>query len=409
MLTPYIKAKNEMLKAAKKGSSSVENITLSETNNRFLAQNITSNENFPSYNNSAMDGIAVKYNTTENATEDSPCWFEIIDKIAAGDNALVDNSNKNTAVKIMTGAPIPKGFDAIIPVEKIQEKDNKVAVFSPVKQYANIRFAGEDIKTSQMLLNKGTRINSQKIMALASLGANDIEVFKKIPTLIISTGKELAEKNIDPQFQIRDCNTPFLMESLKNDFSISSKHIKITSDSDEEFIKIIKSQIAQDTPPRIIISTGAVSAGEYDFIPRSLKTIGANIIWHKVAIRPGKPTLFAILPNGSYYFGLPGNPGSVASGYHFFVTPFISSLYSIPQKKRTYAKLDNDIELQKPLTFFLRGILSTNDLGELIVNIPKAQASFMVSPMITSNTWVQLDGTLKQFKKGDIVRVYPFE
>ncbi|WP_150467180.1 molybdopterin molybdotransferase MoeA [Francisella sp. SYW-9] len=409
MLTPYIKAKSQILEIAQKDNSPTESVALSKVNRRFLANDIIANENFPSYDNSAMDGIAVKYESTKNATDDSPCWFEIIDIIAAGDNTFINNPNKNTAVKIMTGAPIPEGFDAVIPVENIQEKDNKAAVFSPVKQYANIRFAGEDIKTSQILLEKGTRINSQKIMALASFGIDNIEVFKNLPSLIISTGKELAEGNIDSSFQIRDCNAPFLRESLNSDFGINSQHIRITSDSDQEFIEIIKSQIAQEIPPKIIISTGAVSAGEYDFIPRSLKAIGANIIWHKVAIRPGKPTLFAILPNGSYYFGLPGNPGSVASGYNFFVHPFISLLYSIPQKNPTYAILDNDIKLQKPLTFFLRGVLSTNDLGELRVSIPKAQASFMVSPMLASNTWVQLDGTLKQFKKGDVVEVFPFE
>ncbi|MED7789120.1 molybdopterin molybdotransferase MoeA [Francisella sp. 19X1-34] len=408
MLTPYIKARNEILEIAKQDSSLIENVTLSKANHKFLAKDITANENFPSYDNSAMDGIAVKFDITKNATKDSPCWFEIIDTIAAGDNTLINNSNENTAVKIMTGAPIPEGFDAVIPVENIQEKDNKAAVFSPVKQYANIRFAGEDIKTSQLLLKKGTRINSQKIMALASLGVNNIEVFKSIPSLIISTGKELAESNIDSRFQVRDCNAPFLKESLETDFGIASEHIRLTSDSDEEFIDIIKSQIAQETPPKIIISTGAVSAGEYDFIPRSLKAIGANIIWHKVAIRPGKPTLFAILPNGSYYFGLPGNPGSVASGYNFFVHPFISLLYSITPKEPTYAILDNDIRLHKPLSFFLRGTLSTNSSGELIVSTPKAQASFMVSPMLTSNTWIKLDGAIKQFNKGDIVQVFPF-
>ena len=280
------------------------------------AASITSEETVPPFNNSAMDGFAVRACDVANA----PVKLNVEGSTAAGDRP---DEGQNGAWEIMTGAPVPNAYDTVVRIEDIyvlssndagHPKEILVNVAAKIKQ--NIRDAGEDFSIGDAALSAGDSINSEHIMALATLGIEEIEVHSKPSVAIISTGKELVDdpsKKLQPG-QIRNSNAPYLLATLAS-AGIDADYAGTIHDEVDVFEEKIKHLLESDT--NIIISTGAVSMGRYDFIPDSLRKLGAEILFHKVAIRPGKPILFAKFTNGTFYFGLPGNPVSAAVGLRF--------------------------------------------------------------------------------------------
>jgi len=396
------------------GSLETETIDILQANNRTLAQEIKSPISLPSYHNSAMDGYALRSHETQGASSDHPIWLQPTQCIAAGDKPDSETKNiKSHTMEIMTGAPVPDLFDCVIPVENVllseDKSSNEIGIINPISNGSNIRYKGEDITQGDILLSKGEQINSSRMMTLTGVGIKKIEVFKKPNLLVLATGKELAvDQPLDTKFLINDCNSPFLYTSLSNQYSCDVRVDHILSDTDEEFIKFMNDELSNEQCPDIIISTGAVSAGKFDFIPRSLALMGANIIFHKVAIRPGKPILFAVLPNGTFYFGLPGNPSAVASGLRFFVYPLLRKLNHLPSEKPIYAELDQDLSLQKPLCFFQKSFHYIDENGISRVKILTGQASFMIKPMLQANAWVMLEFAPLSIQKNTLVAVYKF-
>ena len=406
---------NEALELILKHSQALletETVEIMQSHGRILAEKLYAPISLPSYNNSAMDGYALCTEETLLATPENPICFKQTECVAAGELPETPDYAPLNTIEIMTGAPVPDHFDAVVPIENIKKPivhhSNMVGITAPLKIGANIRYQGEDIQEGNLLLSEGDEITPQKIMTLTGVGIQNISVFKKPNVLVLSTGKELAvNQPLDTNFLIHDCNSPFLQSSLQNKNACNVKVDHILSDTDEEFTTFMQTQLAHKNCPNIIISTGAVSAGKYDFIPRSLKRIGAEIIFHKAAIRPGKPILFAILPNGAFYFGLPGNPSAAASGLRFFVAPLIRQLNKIPREKPIYAYLDQTHTLKKSLCFFLKAHHYIDEKGISRVTILPGQASFMISPMLQANAWVKIDETPSTTPHDTLVAVYP--
>lgn len=400
----------EALALILENQQSLENeyIDITHTLKRVLAEDLYAPFSLPSYDNSAMDGYALRAEETKDASLENPVWFEQIDCVGAGEYLQPVSHTPKTVIEIMTGAPMPAHCNAVIPVEKTLKSDcNKIGVIQPLKVGENIRYQGEDIQKNAFLLVKGEVINAQRLMTLTGLGFRKLPVFKKLNILVLSTGKELVVNTpADARYQLYDCNSPFLQASLFNTFQCEVTLDHLFSDTDEEFSIFIAKQIAHENCPRIIISTGAVSAGKYDFIPRSLKKLGAHIVFHKVAIRPGKPILFAVLPNGTLYFGLPGNPSAVAAGFRFFVYPLLRQLNAMPAEQPIYAKLEQTITLQAPLCFFQKAKLYFDDKGCACVKILPGQASFMISPMLEANAWVMIENGPLTIEKNTLVPVF---
>lgn len=367
---------------------------------KIAAEDVKSPIQVPSFRNSAMDGFAVCAVQLAAATEQNPITLKIAAAIAAGDDvAATDASN---AAQIMTGAVIPEPYDAIVPVELAAIDGGMVTFSRPARMGDHVRLPGEDVRKGQCVLRRGEVITAEAIMLLSALGIADAAIAQMPRLHILSTGNEITDDYTAPLqgAQIYNSNAPYLLAAAQQQ-GLEARYEGIVRDEPALF----ESRIAAVKEPAIIISTGAVSRGVWDFIPESLKKMGATIHFHRVNIRPGKPVLFATLPNGSFYFGLPGNPISAAIGFTFFVMPLVRALQGRPEPLPLVATLDNSFTKKGDFRQFLKSELWLDDAGSLRVRIADGQESFKISPMAANNVWVVLDEARTDAKAGERVPV----
>lgn len=403
---------DEALKLISKNASALdsETISLSEANGRILSQDITSPISVPTFDNSAMDGYAVNAEDLAGASAKTPIQLKLIGLTAAGDDISEVKKTKMTAWKIMTGAPVPEGYDAIIPVENTELLDEgnnaqQVCCISSPTKGVHIRSSGEDFIKGDIILANNQYINANKIMALASLGVDKIKVIKKPNIAVFSTGKELIDDlsvELNPG-QIYNSNMPYILEYLK-DLPVNAYNAGTNYDEVELYQKALQKELDKKT--QIIISTGAVSMGDFDFIPQTIIKMGGEIIFHKSKIRPGKPVLFARFPNGTFYFGLPGNPISATIGLRFFVSHLIRLMINMPAEKPLKAKLINDKQKKKGFTTILKSHAKIDTSATLTVEIMPGQESFKIHPLLDANGWVVLDESMESANSNDLVDYY---
>ena len=382
-----------------------EYIKSSEGLNRVCASNIHSNVNYPSTNNSSFDGYAVNSSDTKEIKKKIPQAFRIIGSIPAGKKPLKKKIKKFDAVEIMTGGIIPEGFDTVIPIEKINfYPNNKIKKFilvkERIKKYNNVRFEGSDYKKKQLIIKKGTIIQPNHILALKTLGVNKIKVKKKLNILFFSSGNEISNSDKIPSWKVRNSNS-YYIKSLKNNFLFNFKNGGILRDHHQKYFntkinKILKSKID------IIITSGAVSAGKFDYIPNVIKKFKTSHYFKSVKIRPGKPILFAKIKQKAI-FGLPGNPISSAACFRFFVYPYIQNILSLRPEKPIKALLKNSFNKKNNLTRFIKSKLNTTQNGKLEVELLPGQESFRINPFVRSNIWTVLPQGQSKFKKGEII------
>ena len=393
----------------KKGIIKIKSESILSVNslNRVASSNIYSKFNYPSGDNAAFDGYAIKSSDTKNINKNKSKAFKIIGSIAAGKKPFKKRIKKFEAVEIMTGGIIPKGFDTIIPIEQINfypnNKNRKfILIDKKIVKFNHVRFAGSDYKKNELVIKKNTIILPNHILALKTLGIKNINVKKKINILFFSTGNEISNNDTIPNWKVRNSNIHYI-KNLSENFLFNFKNGGILRDNDD---KIFKSKINKMLNSRIdiIVTSGAVSAGKYDFIPNVIKSFKLSNYFKSVAIRPGRPVLFAkIKYKQKVIFGLPGNPMSSAACFRFFVYPYISSLLGLNDERPIKAILKNNFIKKKSFTRFAKSKLSTTKNGKIKVEILKGQESFRIKSFIKSNIWTLLPAGKVKFKKGEIV------
>ena len=384
-----------------------EKIKSIDSLNRAASKNIYSTVNYPSGDNAAFDGYAINSSHTKNIKKNSPQKFKILGLVAAGNRPYKKKIKKFDAIEIMTGGIIPKGFDTIIPIEQIvffPNKNNKkyILINKKIKSYNHVRFAGSDYKKKEIVIKKNTIIQPNHILALKTLGIKNIIVKKKINILFFSTGNEISDNDNIPDWKVRNSNSHYI-KNLNNNFLFNFKNGGILRDNHE---KKFKSQIIKmlNSKIDIIITSGAVSAGKFDFVPNIIKSFTLSDYLKSVAIRPGKPILFAkIKGKQKVIFGLPGNPMSSAACFRFFVYPYIENILGLSNEKPLKAILKNDFLKKKNFTRFAKSKLNTTKNGKLEVEILKGQESFRIRSFVKSNIWALLPAGKNRFKKGEIV------
>ena len=390
----------------KKATIKIKDEDIKSTNslNRVVSKNVYSGINYPSGDNAAFDGYAINSNDTKNIKKNSPKKFKIIGLIAAGNKPFKKKIKKYDTVEIMTGGIIPKGFDTIIPIEKIIFYQNKknILIDGKITKFNHVRFAGSDFKKKEIVVKKNTVIQPNHILAFKTLGIKNITVKKKINILFFSTGNEISNNDNIPSWKVRNSNSHYI-KNLNENFLFNFKDGGILKDNQEN---IFKSKISKMLNSRIdiIITSGAVSAGKFDFIPDIVKKFKLSSYFKSVAIRPGKPVLFARIKNKQkVIFGLPGNPMSSAACFRFFVYPYIANVMGIREEKPINAILKNDFFKKKNFTRFAKSKLNTTKNGKNEVEILKGQESFRIKSFVKSNIWVVLPAGKSKFKKGQIV------
>mgnify|MGYP001181119306 CR=1 FL=1 len=384
-----------------------EDIKSTNSLNRVVSENVYSTINYPSGDNAAFDGYAINSRDTKNIEKGLSKKFKIIGLIAAGNKPFKKKIKKYDTVEIMTGGIIPKGFDTIIPIEQIifsPHKQNKKYILIDGKKtkYNHVRLAGSDFKKKEIVVKKNTIIQPNHILAFKTLGIKNIKVKKKINILFFSTGNEISNSDTIPSWKVRNSNSHYIKNLCQN-FLFNYKDGGILKDKHEN---VFKSKITKtlNSKTDIIISSGAVSAGKFDFVPNVIKNFSLSDYFKSVAIRPGKPVLFAKFKDKQKaFFGLPGNPMSSAACFRFFVYPYIVNLLNLDEEVPIKAILKNTFTKKKNFVRFAKSKLSTTKNGRIEVEILKGQESFRIKSFVKSNIWALLPAGKSQFKKGEIV------
>ena len=378
--------------------------------NRVSAKNIFSPTNYPAGNNTAFDGYAVNSRETIGLSNKNKKKFKILKTIAAGDNPKIKNVKKYSSVEIMTGALIPKHFDTVIPVEKINYYPNKknpkfIIIEKKITKNNHVRFAGSDYKKGEKIVSAGEIINSSHILAFKSLGVERIVVKKKPVVVFYSTGNEISEKTNIPDWKVRNSNSHYIKSLSKNLFFDFIDGGILRDKDDKLFKKLINKNFKSKYD--IVITNGAVSAGKFDFVPRIIKEFKLSKYFKGVAIRPGKPIMFAKFKNKNQsFFGLPGNPISSAACFKFFVYPYLRSILNMKKEKSFQAKLKNNYTKKKDFTRFLKCKVLINKKGTLEVEVLKGQESFRIKSFTKANTWALFKSGKSTFKKGEIIECF---
>lgn len=291
-----------------------EKVNLNQSRNRILAEDVYSDMNMPPFDKSAVDGFACRSIDLKND-------LEIVEIIQAGAKPLKE-IRENQCAKIMTGAAIPKGADTVIMVEDVENiSDNRIK-YKVEKVKGNICFLGEDIKKGTKILDKNVLIKPAHVAVLASMGKSEVLVSKQPKIGIIPTGNEIVEPNEIPnKFKIRNSNGHQLIAQLEEINAIAN-YKGIASDNQNHLKQMIINAIDEND---IILLTGGVSMGDYDLVPDILQELGFEIVFHKINVQPGRPTLFAKKEN-KFCYGLPGNPVSSFVQFELLVKPLIFKL-----------------------------------------------------------------------------------
>jgi molybdopterin molybdotransferase len=378
----------------------LEKINILEARERIIGENIFAPRNIPSADNSAMDGYAVRQTDTKGATKEKPFQLKVIEDIPAGKVALKE-IKKGEAARIMTGAVIPEGADAVIRQEDTKKNGKTVIIYISLKKGQNIRFAGEDVKSGELVVKKGSSLRPAHIGMLASLGKSFVSVYQKPRVAIMSTGDELVDIKINPPpGKIINSNSYSLAAQVLECGGIPIM-LEIAKDKKTDLQKKFKIALGAD----VIISSGGVSVGDFDFVKNVMGEIGNAMHFWQVAMRPGKPLAFGSI-KGVPLFGLPGNPVSAMVSFEQFVRPSLLKMQGHKNIFRQTLKAVCTEEIQKKEGFkhFIRAVVR-KEKNNYIATTTGAQGSGILKSMVMANALIVMGENETRIKKGAQVTV----
>lgn len=378
-------------------------VPLTEAVGCVTAEAVTAGDPIPSFDNTAMDGYAVRAADVVGADESAPSRLEVIGTLAAGSGERPE-VEAGQAVRIMTGAPVPPGADAIVMVELTErDGDAGVLVKAGVPEGNHIRRIGEDVSPGAVVVTEGTVLTPAHIGVLASVGRETVTVRRPPRVGVLSTGDELVTAPAPLAFgQIRDSNRPMLLAEVA---ASGFEAVNLGTVADDE--ALITSTLAEAAATcDAIVTSGGVSVGDFDLMKQVLDTLGA-MRWMQIAIRPAKPFAFGLV-EGTPVFGLPGNPVSSLVSFELFARPALRSMMGHPQIDRTRVQAVADAAFgRRPdgKTHFVRVVASYRD-GAVHVAPVGGQGSHHLSAMASANALAVVpdgDGVAE----GDLLTVIP--
>jgi len=363
---------------------------------RVLATDIVSPLALPSFDNAAMDGYALRAASDVVPAGSS---YVVAAMQAAGD--VTQALPGAEACEIATGARMPDGFDTVVPIERTEREGEQVRFLSDERRGQNVRHAGADIAVGEHALARGRRIDAAAIMLLSALGIEHVDVVRRPRVAVITTGSELNAPGPLPPAGIHDSNGPFLAASLAR-WGVDFLGRTRVPDTGDGFASAMRR--ALDAKADLVVTTGAVSAGRFDFVPAALASLGATELFHKVAIRPGKPLLAARFDGGPLVLALPGNPIAVAVGYRFFVGPVLRGMAGLPPESATRVRLAAPLARREGMQHFALGSLARDVAGHQVAHVADGQAAYRIVPYAQADTWLSAAG-----EAGDTADAWPLD
>lgn len=324
---------------AGRGEWPVEQVALADARGRILAADVTAPEALPSFDNSAMDGYAVRAADIAAASPDSPANLPVSGDIPAG--AAIEDLAPGTALRIMTGAPVPRGADAIVEVEVTDGGTEEVAIREARAAGSFVRPTGSDVAVGQEVLATGAVLGPAQIGVLAALGITEVVVRRRPRVLVCSTGSELAEDPVPDSGQIRDANGALLAAAVEDAGAIAVRKLWVADDV-PAFLALLDAEVATGDVD-LVLTSGGVSAGAYEVVKEALGPRGVEFI--KVALQPGMPQGSGVV-GGVPVVCLPGNPVSALTSYEVFVRPALRRAVGHPLPDRPVVRA----ALTEPLT-----------------------------------------------------------
>jgi molybdopterin molybdotransferase len=398
----------------------IETLPLLQAAGRILAESITADRDIPPFRRSTRDGYAV-----HSADLDTlPARLKVIGEIKAGPSHVPSKLSRGETFSIMTGAPVPKGADAVVMVEYTSEQADSVEISRGVAPTENIVPQGAEAKRASLLLDPGTRLNEAAIALAASVGKSQLQVFIRPRVAVLTTGDEIVEVDATPTpTQIRNSNAYSLAAQIQK---AGGEPVLLPIAPDEP--KRLRELIEQGLKSDLLIMTGGVSMGRYDLVEQVLSELQAEFLFTGAKIQPGRPVVFgkvnecgagaparsgASAPASNqdqhkYFFGLPGNPVSTMVTFELFARPVIEALSGFPPRQLTFlhARLRSEIHVKPGLTRFLPAILS-GQYEQSQVELVPWQGSGDIAAQSRANCYVVIPPDRNQSLAGEWIAVMP--
>jgi molybdopterin molybdotransferase len=404
-MLPFDQALSRILKEISAAES--ELCDLQSAHRRVLAQDIESAQDIPQFDNSSMDGYALRSGDTISATPAQRLELTIVGEVGAGD-VFKGAVSDRTVVRIFTGGGLPAGADAVIEQEAVEAANGKVYLNGPVPRGKNVRARGEDIAKGKIVLKKGDLVSAARSGIIASIGLTQVRVYSVPRIAILTTGNELTDVDepLEPG-KIRDSNSYTLL-SLVRESGCEPVSTARATDSVADLQKKIRIGLESDA----LITSGGVSVGERDLVLKTMEEIGVKILFWKVNIKPGMPFAFGVYrkegkPRAVPVFGLPGNPVSTMVTFLQLVRPALFKMCGRiggDSNFKLMARIEHDYEKKDGKRHFARGVLR-NENNELLVRISGSQSSGVLTSLSVANCLIVVPENVSVIKAGSSVQI----
>lgn len=383
----------------------VEDVPLADCVGRVLARDIVARASMPPWDNSSMDGYAVRSSDIASATIESPVRLVVAGDIPAGGFATRELST-GEAMRIMTGAPVPQGADSVVRIEDTDRGMDTVSVRVPGAVGRNIRGAGEDFRKGITALAAGTALEAAHVGVLASLGHSAVPAFRAPRVAIISSGDELTEisgyDEVIAGKKIVSSNN-YTLAALVREAGAIPIDLGIAKDS----VESLREKFEQARGSDLIITSAGVSVGEKDFTRDAVDQLGGEQIFWRVKMRPGAPLAFGKV-NEIPWLGLSGNPVSAMVSFILFAKPAIRKMmgHSLLFPSMITARAEEKIETSAPLTHFLRAVLTQTDAG-YTARLSGSQSSGVMTALALANALLVVPENVRCIPEGGTVQAIP--
>jgi len=384
----------------------MERVSLSEAHDRVLAEDVVAPMDIPPFDRSTVDGYAMKAANTFGADEDRPVALKLCGQVNVGETPRVIVEN-GIAAEIATGAPLPKGADAVVMVEYSTRKNDNILVHSSVSKGENVMKAGSDIHKGETILKKAQRLSSREIGVLAALGLTEVDVYKRPRVAILSTGVEVVEPGKPlPSGKIYDINA-YAFSAAVLECGGEPINLGIILDDKNQLKAAIKKAL---NSADVVITSGGVSVGPKDIIPQVVDTLGKpGVIISGIAVKPGKPTTIAVI-DGKPVFSLPGHPASSLLMFHLIVRPVICKMAGRPEETPPVLKAVAATKMfpAKGRRTFVMVNLTYNKTGRLFASPVPTGLSGAITTLAKADGFVEIEEKQQFVDVGAIVNVYLF-